>query len=402
MTGLPLSVTPSAESVSHGLRAAPLSVLTLGAGWFREAPGGLERMYANLVHHLPGAGVHPRGLVVGSSAVEADTQGQVRAFAPPTASVWSRWRGARHAVQHGLWQASTDLVAAHFALYTFPVLDLVRQHPLVVHFHGPWAWEGQAEAQRARLQVQAKARLEAAVYRRADRLIVLSEAFRAVLCERYGVDSERVVRIAGGVQADRFDTGLTRVEAQQHLGWPTDRPIVLAVRRLVRRMGLELMIEAVRLLRDRVPDVLVLIAGKGPLREDLDRQIQDEGLGDHVRLLGFVPDEDLPVAYRAAQLTVVPTVALEGFGLITLESLASGTPVLVTPVGGLPEAVRPLSEGLVLASATAAAVADGIAGVLCGQRPVPTDEACQAHVRQHHDWPVIAERTAALYREVAR
>jgi len=151
-----------------------------------------------------------------------------------------------------------------------------------------------------------------------------------------------------------------------------------------------------------VPEVLLLIAGRGPLADALQAQIDALGLAQHVRLLGFVPDEQLPLAYRAADLTIVPTVALEGFGLITLESLAAGTPVLVTPIGGLPEAVRGLSASLVLEAATKEALAAGLIEALTGQRPLPTAEACQAYVRAHYDWPVIARRVKAVYEEALR
>ena len=64
-----------------------------------------------------------------------------------------------------------------------------------------------------------------------------------------------------------------------------------------------------------------------------------------MRLLGFVAEEDLPWLYRACDISIVPSVALEGFGLPTIESLAAGTPVLVTPIGGLPETVSELDPG---------------------------------------------------------
>ena len=75
------------------------------------------------------------------------------------------------------------------------------------------------------------------------------------------------------------------------------------------------------------------------------------GLQDHVRLLGHVPEADLPLAYRAADLTVMPTASLEGFGLSVIESLAAGTPVLATPVGGMLDILPPLGEQLVLEGA---------------------------------------------------
>ncbi len=373
--------------------------LQLGSGWFGETPGGLERVYDGLCRYLPEVGVFCRGVVVGSEAIASTTNSQFVAAAPPEAPLWQRWQGMRKAVRQFRQQTSFDLVAAHFALYTFPVLNLVRDLPLVVHFHGPWAWEGREEA-KGGMQVTVKAWLERTVYHRALRCIVLSEAFARELVQRYRVAPEQVRVVPGGIEANRFALTLSRQEARQMLGWPTDRPIVLSIRRLVRRMGLERLIEAMVQVRRQIPEILLLIAGRGPLAEALQAQIEAHQLQQHVRLVGFVPDTQLPFAYRAADLTIVPTVALEGFGLITLESLAAGTPVLVTPVGGLPEAVRGLSESLILEAATKEALADGLIEALTGRRPLPNAHLCQAYIRTHFDWPVIASKVKAVYAEV--
>jgi len=93
-------------------------------------------------------------------------------------------------------------------------------------------------------------------------------------------------------------------------------------------------------------------------------------------------------------------VALEGFGLIAVESLAAGTPVLVTPVGGLPEVVSDLSTNLVLPGSGAEDLADGLAQALTGELTLPDDEACQSFARTRYDWPVIAVRTRDVYAEV--
>jgi len=85
---------------------------------------------------------------------------------------------------------------------------------------------------------------------------------------------------------------------------------------------------------ERFPNAILLIGGKGPLRGELEERIADYGLSNKVRLLGFIPDHELVSYYQAADLFVVPSQALEGFGLITVEALASGLPVMATPVGG--------------------------------------------------------------------
>jgi glycosyltransferase involved in cell wall biosynthesis len=111
-------------------------------------------------------------------------------------------------------------------------------------------------------------------------------------------------------------------------------------------MGLENLVEAVSILRTKHPDLLVAIAGKGPLAPVLREAVERAGLGDQVRLMGFVADHDLPAFYAAADISVVPTVALEGFGLIVAESLATGVPVVATRVGALPELLSDFSPHL--------------------------------------------------------
>jgi len=93
----------------------------------------------------------------------------------------------------------------------------------------------------------------------------------------------------------------------------------------------------------------------------------------------------------------VPSIALEGFGLTTIESLAAGTPVLVTPVGGLPETVRELDPQLVLAGSRPTSLAEGVVAALTGEHVLPSPQACVAYARLRFDWPVIAEQVLNVY-----
>lgn len=378
--------------------SAAINALALGNAWFPEKPGGLDRVYMELIRHLPAAGVNVRGLVVGTPAVATQSAGVVQPFAGINAPLWRRAIAARRAVKTALQKQSADVLVAHFALYAFPSLDKLDKLPFVVHFQGPWAAETGVEGAK-RIVRRLQAGLERAVYTRATRVIVLSQAFAEELTRRYGVDPAKVRVIPGGVDIEAFRGLPSRQVARERLGWPVNRPTVLCVRRLMRRMGLEDLIDSVVELRRAVPDVLVMIAGKGPLQAELQARIEARGLSEHVRLLGFVPDVDLPFAYRAADLGVVPTIALEGFGLITLESMAAGTPVLVTPVGGLPEAVAGLSPQLVLPACGPAALSDGLRAALTGEVVLPDAAQCQTYVAQHHAWPQIAARVGAVYAE---
>jgi glycosyltransferase involved in cell wall biosynthesis len=375
-----------------------IQTLQIGNDWFGERQGGLNRCFAELLKHLPCAGVGARGLVVGSSHVKRETDGMVTGFASPTANLFRRMVAGRQAAMQVLSEGDTDLIASHFALYAIPLLDHFKKFPTVIHFHGPWAAETGAEGQ-SYLASTTQAAMERAVYLRGQRVIVLSSAFRQELIQRYKVPEDLVRLIPGGIDAERFNNLRTRTEAREQLGWPIDRPIVLSVRRQVRRMGLENLIDAAEGVRRQIPDVLVLLAGSGPISGELGRRIAERGLDEHVRLLGRLEDADLPVAYRAADLTVVPSQTLEGFGMITLESLASGTPVLVTPVGGLPEVILPFAPECVFEDSSSDTIGNLLSEFLSGQRVLPSSTACRNYAVTNFSWPVIAQRTRAVYEE---
>ncbi|MFN8651092.1 MAG: glycosyltransferase family 4 protein [Gemmatimonadales bacterium] len=375
-----------------------LHTLQLGKGWFPEQSGGLNRYYHELLRHLPATGVEVTGLVAGSHGVTTQSAGVVRAFAPSEASLAARFSQVRHEVARALRDHPGSVVASHFALYAAPCIDLLREHPVVVHFHGPWARESRTEGA-GRLATGLKYCLERLVYRQGSRFVVLSHAFGRLLAEEHGVDPGRIDVIPGGVDTARFAPEHTRDEARRRLDWPGDRPVALVVRRLVRRMGLEDLVEAVRRARRAVPDLLVIIAGSGPLRGELAHRAAD--LADHVRLVGYLPDADLPLAFRAADFSIVPSVALEGFGLIVAESLAAGTPVLVTDVGGLPETLAGFAEACIIRDRSPLGMAAALADAVQGRLPLPSADACVRHARQRFDWTVIAAQVRDSYMEVA-
>lgn len=375
-----------------------INTLQVAMEWFPEYPGGLNRYYYDCAHYFHSADIQFEGLVAGQTNIELNSISRVTSFASFNASTIERWRKIRSQFKQLSAQGKHDLVVSHFALYTFFLLDLIKDYPLVIHFHGPWALESDLEKSKP-VTIWLKKQVEQAVYNRSSQFVVLSQTFGDILHQEYKVPLEKINLIPGGVDINRFNINLSDAEARQQLGWDSERPIIFCIRRLAKRMGLENLIAAMLEVRNRFPDVLLYIAGEGILAESLKAQIAELELADHVKLLGYVSDEELPLCYRAANFSVVPTVALEGFGLIVVESLAAGTPVLGTPIGGIPEILRPFSEDLVFEGYKSEQLASGIIEALSGDRVLPSSQACLDYIKANYSWEAIAQKIKLVYQK---
>jgi glycosyltransferase involved in cell wall biosynthesis len=360
---------------------------------FDPAGGGADRYFSGLLGGLQDIGANVTAAAFGTPGPEVR---RATSLGPANAGLLQRLRAMSQL--NGTLSEPGSVVASHFALYALPLAGHLRRGTHVVHFHGPWAGESAREGQNP-LAVAAKRFVEQRVYSSAKRLITLSTAFRDLLCADYGIPASRVSVVPGGVDVERFRPAESRVAARAHLGWPEDRQIIFCIRRLVHRMGLENLIAAFGKIAPRYPKATLVIAGRGPLAADLKALADSLGLGEQIRFAGFVSDADLPLAYAAADFSIVPSDALEGFGLITLESLACGTPVLVTPIGGLPEAVSGLSSSLVLPGCSIADIAAGLERGLAGG--LPSVAECRAYAENNFAWPAIARRVMTVYREAA-
>ncbi len=266
-----------------------------------------------------------------------------------------------------------DIVHCHQGLSAYAVLRAGIAAPFVCTFHSPWRDEltEDAHAREAALSPAIrplyrlatfvkKARvhqMEGDSLLRSQAIAVLSEFSRERLCAAHGLAPESVKVIPGGIDLERFRpvSDEERGRIRSRLGFSGFT--ILSVRRLVRRTGVDLLLEAMVQICSRVPDVQLVLAGRGPERESLERMANELGVGRNVTFAGFVADEELPDYYRAADLFVLPSRSLEGFGVSTLEALASGLPVVGTPVGATPEILGPLEKGLVAAEASPRAIA---------------------------------------------
>ena len=366
-------------------------IAVIGNNWFPNRPGGLDRYLYELVHTLAASETAIDLFGIGLPAHSPFPSLQLNNLSAPNASLWHRLYLAYQNLRP-LASTQPDAINIHFALYGLAALPHLPTHvPVTCTFHGPWAIESQQEGG-GKLSIWLKQQMEQQVYQHCDRFIVLSKAFGQILHQEYRIPWDKIYIIPGGVDTQRFQNTLARQQAREKLGWPQDRFILFTPRRLVHRMGLDKLLSAIAQLQANHSDLWLAIAGKGPLRELLEQQATDLNLNHAVKFLGFLPDDDLPIAYQAADLTVMPSQSLEGFGLVLLESLASGTPVLCTPIGGMPEVINDFSPELITAAPGEQAIATALQAILTDDILLPDRSACREYAMTRFNWPHIAAR----------
>jgi glycosyltransferase involved in cell wall biosynthesis len=270
---------------------------------------------------------------------------------------------------------------------------LVRR-PLVMKVVGDWAWERATlnrqtedgledfQTRRQRARVEAAKRLRARVTRRAQHVIVPSQYLADIVCG-WGVEPERVSVIYNAPD----------LATPQNVDLPPFNGMTLAtVGRLVPHKGIDQLLRAI----STIPNVRLLIAGTGPLRNALEKATAELGLQSRVIFLGTLSREAVAGLLRQADLMVLNS-TYEGLPHVVLEAFAAGTPVLATRVGGTPEAVAHGVSGWLIPSGDEAELGRAI-------RLLLEDSALRDRLReagrrlltQRFRWETLVEQTLAV------
>lgn len=301
-----------------------------------------------------------------------------------------------------------DILHFHLTLPSVGVL-LCREsrHPAkVASFYGPWDEEERTEKQMnghvgfPHVKASLFRLLQRYVLQHSQRVVVLSQFSRRQVTEILGT-APAIQLVPGGVDLERFQPAADRQRVKTQLRLPVDEPVLLTVRRLVPRMGIEALIGAMPEILSHGRRVTLVIGGDGPLRPELERQVANLGLSAHVRFTGFIPGETLPSYYQAADLFVMPTRALEGFGLATVEALACGTPVIGTAVGATEEILSVLDRRLLILESTPHAIAATTLACLDSDLLAPAFRLrCRQYAEDRYTWERAVDRLEEVYRTV--
>jgi glycosyltransferase involved in cell wall biosynthesis len=187
------------------------------------------------------------------------------------------------------------------------------------------------------LQIQARKKIEKDAISKSDEIVVLSKFTKKKLVDFYNISNEIIKIIPGGVNLNIFKPADDKTTIRKQLNIPQDKVVLFTVRNLVQRMGLENLIIAFNQIVKKFAEIHLVIGGKGPLENGLVALTRSFEIENKVHFAGFITEEELPLYYQMADLFILPTKELEGFGLVTLEAMACGLPVVGTPIGGTKE-----------------------------------------------------------------
>ena len=385
----------SVESATGSVRPVRVLMLT----WeYPPLTGGAAAHVDGLSQAMSQAGHDVVVLTVGPPGPLNPTMTSVRVLRAATGLPWipddERVAGAA-STNHHLVQLTTelgdwrpDVVHAHNWECAWAATTIAALHgaPLVTTFHttlrsqhGGRIPPGEPSTIHA---------VESWLAHGSDQVIAPSLFMSREVLSGFELPADRVHRVPNGIDPTWWSAG----------EWPEIRPpVVLTWGRVQYEKGFQVLARAISIVRSRLPDVECIIAGRGSYLPELQSQVDIEGVSDVVRLVGFVSDVKLRDLVHRAGCVVIPSL-YEPFGIVGLETLAGGAPLIAARTGGLAELIAGTGAGLLFEPGNADELAVCIERVL-GDARLADDMRARgtALLSARYSWSAIAGATTLIY-----
>jgi len=385
-------------------------------GYFPEKVGGSYRYLAGLSRELVRRGhkVHVIVPMLEDGLPDTDVINGVVIYryryskTSPLINFISQIINSRKIFNKILTEVKPSLINFHHALPSLGIVKLksIKNTPKVFTFYGPWGEEYRARDNTSLLSnIHTKLMLffEKYVISKCRSVLVLSEFSKFQLKEIHGIPSERIFVIPSGLDISSFSPG-DKMAARKRLNISEDSKILLTIRRLDPRMGLDVLLRAFKIVAAKVNGVRLLIGGTGPSLSALIKLRDELELTDSVDFIGHISEENLPYYYRAADISILPSRELEGFGIMTIESLSCGTPIIGTPVGGTVEILEKVDKRLLFRDNQIEHMAEKIISVIAGEDKNILSEGDRYRkiIEENYRWDYIAQRAEDYYLNISR
>ena len=236
------------------------------------------------------------------------------------------------------------------------------------------------------------------VLKEADKIIVVSNATRNYVLS-LGANPTKIEVLHNGVDLERFKPlPDVKGEMRKKLGIPEEMCVVLTVRRLVYKNGIDTLLDSAEIIVKKNPKLVFVVVGRGPDFEEVKEKIAQLGMQRNFRLTGFVSDEDLPFYYNVADLFALPSKSGEGLPLVALEAMACGLPVIATDVGGTSEILSG-EYGKLVPPNSPNSLAEAILEFSC-KNLATLKKDLRTMMEQRYSWNRNVEKLGKIYEEL--
>ncbi|GAB4529281.1 MAG: glycosyltransferase [Anaerolineae bacterium] len=303
-----------------------------------------------------------------------------------------------------------DLIHSHYWLSGWAALDLrAAWHvPVIQMFHTLGEMKNRVAQTPEERESSRRIEVEGQIMRLADRLIAATPLEKGQMSWLYGADADKISVVPAGVDLNLFHP-IPRAEARKQIGVPPHHRMILFVGRIQPLKGIDTLMRAMKQVISQYPelreDLCVTIIGGDPDPvseleqtefERLKRLRAELGIGDLVTFLGAKDQDTLVYYYSAAEMVVMPS-HYESFGMVALEAMACGTPVIGSDVGGLSFSIEDGFNGFLVPGQDPDALASKIALLL--RHPALRDHLGEQAIRwaERYAWPHIADEILDVY-----
>ena len=234
----------------------------------------------------------------------------------------------------------------------------------------------------------------------ADVIIATTEAYanESPFLKDY---KDKIVIIPNGINIEEVTTVHTQEECRNMLGLPVDAHIILFFGSLVRYKGPDILLKAFKTVKKEFPKAKLIFAGRGEMFDELSNQALKLDLVNDVIFTGFVEEDKKPLYFKAADIFCLPSTTMaESFGIVNLEAMASGIPIVASNLGGIPDIVKHGVNGLLAEPGNDQNLADNLLYLLKDEDMRKRFGDQGKKLVGNFSWDEIAMKTEQLYRNI--
>jgi glycogen(starch) synthase len=234
----------------------------------------------------------------------------------------------------------------------------------------------------------------------ANRVIVCSHSMKNEICNHFSIPEKKVHVIPNAIDIPKYKTSIDRGLVRQRYGVGWGEKLVLCVGRLVSQKGIEYFIRAIPQIARHFPEAKYIIVGEGWSRDSLEAEARASGHANKIRFTGFASDQEVINLMTSADVLVVPSI-YEPFGIVALEGMATGVPIVASQVDGLAEIIEHDRTGIFVFPKNPESIAWGIERILSDYDHAKwMTENAKEKLHKAYSWEAVAMKTVEVYRKV--